>query len=112
MGILNGILIKLPWYLHPDRNEEWFKLETENMSQKEIAQEYECDFISSGDTVVDPGDIKFYVNNFVCDPFIAVDRLVKTIRIVINSDVCFFIVQILLDFYFPDNDTQYQYACQ
>jgi len=60
--------IKLPWYLHPDRNENWFKLETENMAAKDIAQEYECDFISSGDTVVDPVDIKFYQDNFVREP--------------------------------------------
>lgn len=60
--------IKLPWYLHPDRDENWFQLETENMSKKEIAQEYECDFIASGDTVIDPQDITFYHNNFICDP--------------------------------------------
>ena len=60
--------IKLPWYLHPERDDSWFKYETENMSKKEIAQEYECDFISSGDTVIDPEDIKFYRDNFVCEP--------------------------------------------
>ena len=60
--------IKLPWYLHPERNQSWFDSETENMSNKEIAQEYECDFISSGDTVIDPIDLKFYSDNHVLEP--------------------------------------------
>jgi hypothetical protein len=43
----------LPWHLHPDRDEEWFKKETRNMTKKEIAQELECSFLSSGETVID-----------------------------------------------------------
>ena len=42
--------IKLMWDVHPDRDEDWFRRETKNMSQKQISQELLCDFASSGDT--------------------------------------------------------------
>jgi hypothetical protein len=45
--------IKLMWDVHPDRDEEWFKKTTGNMSQRQIAQEYLCDFTTSGDTFLD-----------------------------------------------------------
>jgi hypothetical protein len=38
----------LPWSVHPDRDQPWFVDETKNMSKREIAQEYLCDFLSSG----------------------------------------------------------------
>lgn len=50
--------IKLPWNIHPERDEEWFKEETANMSPKDIAQELECDFAASGDTFFDPSIIE------------------------------------------------------
>jgi len=49
--------VNLPWDVHPDRDEEWFKTETKNMSRRQIAQEYECNFNTSGDTVIHPDDI-------------------------------------------------------
>jgi len=49
--------IKLMWYAHPDRDDHWFKKETKNMSKRQIAQELECNFNASGDTVVHPEDI-------------------------------------------------------
>ena len=48
---------KLRWDLHPDRDMEWFENETKNMSKREIAQEYECNFNASGETVIHPDDI-------------------------------------------------------
>ena len=50
--------IKLPWSVHPERDERWFKKETRNMAAREIAQELECNFNASGDTVVSGDDIK------------------------------------------------------
>ena len=46
--------IKLPWDVHPDRDQEWFEKETRNMSRREIAQELECNFVVGrrGDVVV------------------------------------------------------------
>ncbi len=48
---------KLPWDLHPDRDDEWFEKETKNMSRREIAQELECNFNMSGEGVFDPSDL-------------------------------------------------------
>ena len=42
----------LMWFEHPDRDDEWFETETRNFSKKKIAQEYECSFLFSGDTVI------------------------------------------------------------
>ena len=55
--------IKLPWSVHPDRDEKWFQKETRNMSAREIAQELECNFNASGDTVVSGDDIKRLLEN-------------------------------------------------
>lgn len=49
---------KLPWDVHPDRDIEWFDKETRNMSRREIAQELECNFNMSGETVIHPEDIE------------------------------------------------------
>lgn len=42
--------IKLPWNVHPERDDGWFYKETKNMSPRQIAQEMLCDFATSGDT--------------------------------------------------------------
>jgi hypothetical protein len=50
--------IKLPWSVHPERDQEWFDKETKNMSRREIAQELECNFNASGETVVHGDDLQ------------------------------------------------------
>ena len=50
-------LVKLPWNVHPDRDQEWFEKETKNMTRREIAQELECNFNASGETVVHGDDL-------------------------------------------------------
>ena len=57
----------LPWDVHPDRDEEWFEEETKNMSQRQIAQEYQCNFNASGETVIHPDDMARIKENLV-DP--------------------------------------------
>jgi len=49
---------KLTWDRHPDRDSEWFKKETRNMPRRDIAQELECSFLASGETVIHPDDIE------------------------------------------------------
>jgi hypothetical protein len=49
--------IKLPWYVHPERDDEWFAKETRQMKKKAIAQELLCDFTSSGDTFLTAEDL-------------------------------------------------------
>ena len=57
----------LPWQVHPDRDEEWFEKETKNMSRREIAQELECNFNMSGETVFNGEDIERILNE-TCEP--------------------------------------------
>ena len=57
----------LPWDVHPDRDEEWFKKETKNMSRRQIAQELQCNFNMSGETVIDPQNI-IELESRVCIP--------------------------------------------
>tara|TARA_R100000234_G_scaffold40559_1_gene24285 strand:+ start:619 stop:2208 length:1590 start_codon:yes stop_codon:yes gene_type:complete len=49
--------INLPWHVHPDRDHKWFEKETKNMSKREIAQELECNFNMSGDTLIHGKDL-------------------------------------------------------
>ena len=51
----------LLWDAHPDRNKAWYDKETRNMSKRQIAQELECNFNVSGETVVHPDDIQWYL---------------------------------------------------
>ena len=57
----------LPWQRHPDRDLAWFEKETKNMSRREIAQELECNFNMSGETVFDGADID-RCSNIICEP--------------------------------------------
>lgn len=52
----------LSWEVHPGRDKKWFEQETRNMPKKQIAQEYEAQFLSSGDTFIEPEDIEFVSN--------------------------------------------------
>ena len=52
----------LPWSVHPDRDNSWFDKETKNMSRREIAQELECNFNMSGETVFSSEDLETYLN--------------------------------------------------
>tara|TARA_R110000851_G_scaffold54433_2_gene128469 strand:- start:641 stop:2215 length:1575 start_codon:yes stop_codon:yes gene_type:complete len=58
---------RLPWDIHPDRDQAWFEKETKNMSRTQIAQELECNFNMSGETVFHPGDMQILRGN-VCEP--------------------------------------------
>jgi hypothetical protein len=64
--------IKLPWNLHPDRvapiDPGWEERERANMSPREFAQEYDCDFLGSGNTVVDSNMLSFYEQTYIQDP--------------------------------------------
>ena len=54
---------RLSWEVHPDRDQEWFDKETKNMSSRQIAQELECEFNTSGETVIHPDDLKYIESN-------------------------------------------------
>jgi len=60
--------IELKWNLHPDRDEAWEIRERANMSPREFAQEYDCDFLGSGNSVIEPDNLSFYEQTFIQDP--------------------------------------------
>ena len=53
----------LAWDAHPDRDQAWFAEETQNMSRREIAQELECNFNMSGETVFHPDDLAYILEH-------------------------------------------------
>lgn len=57
-GVNNFNPIKIPWWEHPEHDEAWFKKETSNLPKRKIAQEYLCDFASSGDTFLQPTELE------------------------------------------------------
>jgi hypothetical protein len=61
-GANNFNLTTLMWDVHPDRDKEWFIKETRNMSKRQIAQELECNFNTSGETVIDPDDMQWLLS--------------------------------------------------
>jgi hypothetical protein len=62
-GVNNFNLTTLKWGVHPDRDEQWYKKETKNMSKRQIAQELECNFNTSGETVIDPDCMEWLLSN-------------------------------------------------
>jgi hypothetical protein len=62
-GSNNFKLTVLPWDVHPDRDEQWYTKETKNMSRRQIAQELQCNFNTSGETVIDPDCMKWLLEN-------------------------------------------------
>ena len=46
--------IRLPWNVHPEHDQAWFDKETKNLPKRKVAQEFLCDFITSGDTFLQP----------------------------------------------------------
>ncbi len=66
-GVNDFYPTNLPWDVHPDRDREWFEKETRNMSRRQIAQELECNFNTSGETVIHPDDIK-RIYESIADP--------------------------------------------
>lgn len=53
--------IKLPWDLHPERDPEWRRIEGDKQGNpKKAAQEFDCDFIATGDSVIDLAIVEWY----------------------------------------------------
>jgi hypothetical protein len=64
-GTNNFHLTTLLWDVHPDRDQAWYLKETKNMSRRQIAQELECNFNVSGETVIHPDDLIWYLERVV-----------------------------------------------
>jgi hypothetical protein len=59
--------ISLKWDLHPERDQKWRDAQTNLLGVKEAGQECDCDFISSGNTVV-PSEVIIDYSTKVSDP--------------------------------------------
>jgi len=61
--------IKLPWYVHPERDETWRKRQDELLGDPRLAaQECDCDFSTSGDVVFYNEWLEFLKETTVKDP--------------------------------------------
>ena len=61
--------IKLPWYVHPERDEEWRKRQDELLGDPRLAaQECDCDFSTSGDVVFYSEWVEFLKETTIKDP--------------------------------------------
>jgi hypothetical protein len=60
--------ISLPWTVHPERDQTWRDAQDEILGPRHAAQECDCDFSTSGDTVIEPEILSFYESSFVSEP--------------------------------------------
>lgn len=60
--------ISLPWTVHPERNEEWRLQQDKDLGVRAAAQECDCDFVTSGNTVIPPDVLNWYEANTLKEP--------------------------------------------
>jgi len=60
--------IRLPWTVHPERNQSWRDQQDKDLGPRMAGQECDCDFLASGDTVFEPDDMAFYEQTYEKDP--------------------------------------------
>ena len=60
--------IRLHWTVHPERDQNWRDEQETLLGVKGAAQECDCDFVSSGDTVIDPQLLQFYKESYCQEP--------------------------------------------
>lgn len=59
------VSVRLPWTIHPERNEHWRKEQDQILGARQAAQECDCDFTTSGATVIEPEIIKWYEQQII-----------------------------------------------
>lgn len=67
-GLNNLNRIKLPWYLHPDHDQKWRDDQTKISGAKGSAQECDCEFSTSGNTVIDIPILQWYEETQCMEP--------------------------------------------
>jgi hypothetical protein len=65
-GMFNPI--KLHWTSHPERDQKWRDAQDILLGVKMAAQECDCDFITSGATVIEGSLLQYYEENFCIEP--------------------------------------------
>jgi hypothetical protein len=67
-GLNDFNFIKLFWDVHPERDQTWRDEQDKLLGPSLAAQECDCDFITSGQTVVDGKILDEYMRTQVCEP--------------------------------------------
>lgn len=67
-GLLKFHPIKLPWYLHPDRDQKWRDQQDVLLGKRMAAQECDANFLSSGHSVIDMDILQWYEKEQIIDP--------------------------------------------
>jgi hypothetical protein len=67
IGDNSFVPIRLPWSVHPERDQIWRDRQDSDLGIRMAAQECDCDFATSGDTVFEPDIIGWYEVNLM-DP--------------------------------------------
>ncbi len=60
--------IRLHWSLHPERDQFWRNEQEQLLGVKMAAQECDCDFISSGNTVIEGQTVQWYKDTYMQNP--------------------------------------------
>ena len=60
--------IRLPWSVHPERDQRWRDIQDQDLGPKMAGQECDCDFLASGDTVFETTDMAYYEETYQRDP--------------------------------------------
>ena len=60
--------IRLPWTVHPERDKAWRNQQEDELGPRMAAQECDCDFTTSGNTVFAPELLSYYEQTTVCNP--------------------------------------------
>ena len=60
--------IKLPWTVHPERNQAWRDQQDADLGPRMAGQECDCDFLASGDTVFEPDDMLYFEQTYQKEP--------------------------------------------
>ena len=60
--------VRLPWTVHPERNQSWRDQQDADLGPRMAGQECDCDFLASGDTVFEPEDMAFFEETYQRDP--------------------------------------------
>ena len=64
----NFIPLRLPWTVHPERDQVWRDEQDTALGKRHAAQECDADFITSGESVIETEVLNWYRENHVCDP--------------------------------------------
>jgi hypothetical protein len=60
--------ISLPWTVHPERNQDWRDEQDRILGKRNAAQECDCDFATSGNTVIEPEILSWYEETQLSEP--------------------------------------------